>query len=267
MVHAPYPYPYRCPFDHSERECGEDYIDYIKDYIFKKDVSPDEIAAIVLEPVQGEGGYIVPPKNFIKGIRKIASENGIVLVADEIQSGYFRTGKFLAMENFGVEADIYTMAKALGGGLPIGATITRSSLGDIPAGSHANTFGGNLVSIAAANASLNYAIKNRKQLEAGVKRKSEIVFKRLHEMQNNYEIIGDVRGIGLMIGIELVKSRKTKEHAIKERAAIVKSAFDKGLVLLTCGESSMRIIPPLTINESSLQSGLDILESAIKENK
>jgi 4-aminobutyrate aminotransferase len=267
VVHAPYPYPYRCPFDHTGKECGEEYIDFIKDYIFKKDVSPDEIAAIVLEPIQGEGGYIVPPKSFIKKIRKIASENGIVFVADEVQSGYFRTGKFLALENFGVEADIYTMAKALGGGLPIGATIARSSLGDIPAGSHSNTFGGNLVSIAAAKASLDYVIKNRKSLEDGVKKKSSIAFKRLHEIQDDYELIGDVRGIGLMIGIELVKSRKTKEPAIKEMEAILKSAFKMGLVMLPCGESSLRIIPPITIKESSLESGLDILEKAIKESK
>ncbi|MGD0510564.1 MAG: aminotransferase class III-fold pyridoxal phosphate-dependent enzyme [Candidatus Micrarchaeaceae archaeon] len=230
-------------------------------------VPRDEIAAIVLEPIQGEGGYIVPPKSFIKKIRKIASENGIVFVADEVQSGYFRTGKFLALENFGVEADIYTMAKALGGGLPIGATIARSSLGDIPAGSHSNTFGGNLVSIAAAKASLDYVIKNRKSLEDGVKKKSSIAFKRLHEIQDDYELIGDVRGIGLMIGIELVKSRKTKEPAIKEMEAILKSAFKMGLVMLPCGESSLRIIPPITIKESSLESGLDILEKAIKESK
>ncbi len=267
VVHAPYPYPYRCLFDHSQNECGEDYINYIEEYIFKKEVAPEEIAAIVFEPVQGEGGYIVPPKSFVTGLRKLATENGILLVADEVQTGYMRTGKFLALDNFGVKADIYTMAKALGGGLPIGATITKSSLGDIPSGSHSNTFGGNLASIAAANASLKYLVKNKAKLESDVKKKSAIIFKRLREMQENYEIIGDVRGIGLMIGLEFVKNKKTKEPAEQKREEIVKSAFEKGLLLLTCGESTIRIIPPLTIAESAIEKGLSILEESIKENQ
>jgi 4-aminobutyrate aminotransferase len=267
VVHAPYPYPYRCLFNKGEHDCGEDYLDYIKDYILKKDVAPEEIAAIVIEPIQGEGGYIVPPKSFMKGIRKLASENGIVLVDDEIQAGYMRTGKFLALENFGIEADIYTMAKALGGGLPIGATVVRSSLGDLPRGAHANTFGGNHLVVAAANASLNYVKKNKLALENGIKKKSEIILKRLREMQDDYEIIGDVRGIGLMIGIELVKSRKTKERAPEEREKIVKAAFNKGLLLLTCGESVIRIAPPLTMSEGSIEKGLNILEDSIKKSR
>ncbi len=268
VVHAPYPYPYRCLFNHhDDHDCGEDYLDYIKEYIFKKEIDPQEIAAIFFEPIQGEGGYIVPPKSFMKGLRKLANENGILLVDDEVQAGYMRTGKFLALENFGIEADIYTMAKALGGGLPMGATVVRSNLGDLPRGAHANTFGGNNVAVAAANASLNYVSKHKKELENGVKRKGEIILKRLREMQDDYEIIGDVRGIGLMVGIELVKDRKTKEHAVEEREKIVKSAFNKGLLLLTCGESVIRFAPPLTISEASIDRGLDILEQAIKENK
>jgi 4-aminobutyrate aminotransferase len=267
VVHAPYPNPYRCPFDHSQHECGDDHIEFIKEYILKKDIAPEEIAAIVFEPIQGEGGYIVPPRNFVAGLRRLASENGILLVDDEVQAGYMRTGKFLALDNFGVKADIYTMAKALGGGLPIGATIVKSSLGDIPAGSHASTFGGNLVSVAAAHASLRYLAENKRRLESEVKKKSKIIFKRLNEMQENYGLIGDVRGMGLMIGVELVKSRKTKEPAISERTEIVKSAFNKGLLLIPCGESTIRIIPPITIRESSLEKGLDILDASIKENQ
>lgn len=265
VVHAPYPYPYRCPFDHSQHKCGEDYIEYIKEYILKKEIAPDEIAAIVLEPIQGEGGYIVPPTEFIKGIRKLATANGILLVDDEVQAGYMRTGKFLALDNFGVSADIYTMAKALGGGLPLGATIVRSSLGDIPSGAHASTFGGNHASVAGAYASLKYVMKNKRKLESGVKKKGKMIFKRLNEMKEEYEIIGDVRGMGLMIGIELVKSKKTKEHAIKGREQIIKSAFKNGLLLLTCGESVVRFAPPLTIRESSIEQGLEIFENAIKE--
>lgn len=265
VIHAPYPYPYRCPFDHNQHKCGEDHIEYIKEYILKKEVAPDEIAAIVMEPIQGEGGYVVPPVEFVRGIRKLATQNGILLVDDEVQSGYMRTGKFLALDNFSVTADIYTMAKALGGGLPFGATIVKKSLGDIPHGAHASTFGGNLASVAGAYASLKYVMKNKKKLEGEVKTKSKLIFDRLNEMKESYEIIGDVRGMGLMIGIEIVKSKRTKEHAIKEREEITKSAFKKGLLLLPCGESTIRLAPPITISESSIEKGLEIFEEAVKK--
>lgn len=267
VIHAPYPYPYRCLFNHDDHDCGEDYLEYINEYIFKKEVDPQEVAAIFFEPIQGEGGYIVPPKSFMKGLRRIATENRILLVDDEVQAGYMRTGKFLALENFGIEADMYTMAKALGGGLPIGATVARKSLGNLPRGAHANTFGGNHLSIAAAQASLDYVKGHKKELENGVKKKGEMILKRLKEMQDDHEIIGDVRGIGLMIGIELVKDRKTKEHAVKEREEIVKTAFNRGLLLLTCGESVIRIAPPLTISEDSVEKGMDILEDSLKATK
>lgn len=265
VVHAPYPYPYRCPFDHDQNECGKDSIEYIKEYILKREVAGDEIAAIMLEPVQGEGGYIVPPASFVKGLRKLANDNGMLLIDDEVQAGYFRTGKFLAMDNFGVTADIYTMAKALGGGLPLGATIVRRSLGDVPYGSQGGTFGGNHASVAAAYASLKYVMKNRRKIESGVKKKSKMIFKRLEEMKEKYEIIGDVRGIGMMVGVELVRSKKTKEPAIKERERFANAAFKNGLLLLPCGESTVRLAPPLTIKESSITKGLDIFENAIKE--
>ncbi|MDE1870726.1 MAG: aminotransferase class III-fold pyridoxal phosphate-dependent enzyme [Candidatus Micrarchaeota archaeon] len=265
VIHAPYPYPYRCPFNHGMYSCGEDSIEYIRNYILKKEVKPEEVAAIVFEPIQGEGGYIVPPKEFFKGLKELSTENGILLIDDEVQSGYMRTGKFLALDNFGITADIYTMAKALGGGLPLGATVTRGSLGDIPQGAHASTFGGNHASVAAAYASLKYVTRNKRKLEIEVRRKSGIAFKRLREMQEKYDMIGDVRGLGLMIGIELVRDRKTKEHAIREREKIIKSAFNKGLLLLTCGDSTIRIIPPITISETSLMDGLDILEKSIKD--
>ena len=265
VIHAPYPYPYRCLFNKGEHDCGDDYLDYIREYILKAEVSPEEISAIFIEPIQGEGGYIVPPKSFMKGIRELATEHGIMLVDDEVQAGYMRTGKFLALDHFGITADIYTMAKALGGGLPIGATIVKKDFKDLPAGAHASTFGGNLVSVAAANASLKYIAKNRRKLESGIKRKGSMAMKRLEEMKERYEIIGDVRGIGLMIGVELVKSKETKEHAVKERAHILNKALQKGLLLLPCGQSTIRIIPPLTLSYSILNKGLDIFEDAVKE--
>jgi 4-aminobutyrate aminotransferase len=264
VIHAPYPYPYRCLFNKDEHNCGEDYLDYIRDYILKKEVDPSEIAAIFMEPIQGEGGYIVPPKSFVKGIRKLATDNGIMLVDDEVQAGYMRTGKFLALDNFDVTADIYTMAKALGAGLPIGATIVRNNFKDLREGSHSNTFGGNHLAIAAATASLKYVMKNKKSIESEVKRKGIIIKKRLNEMKEDYDLVGDVRGIGMMVALELVKSKKTKEPAIMEREKILNSALNKGLMMLPCGESSIRIIPPLTIADTSLDKGLDILENAIK---
>ncbi|MGC8587228.1 MAG: aminotransferase class III-fold pyridoxal phosphate-dependent enzyme [Candidatus Micrarchaeia archaeon] len=263
-IHVPFAYCYRCPFKQEYPSCGLACVDYIKKYPLGKEVSPSEVSAIFIEPIQGEGGYIVPPKDFFKEIRKIASDNGILLVDDEVQAGYMRTGKFLALDNFGVEADIYTMAKALGGGLPIGATITRKSLGDIPSGSHANTFGGNLVSIAAANASLEYMMANESRIRNAVRSNGAYIMKRLNKMKDDYEIVGDVRGIGMMIGIEIVKDKKSKDYGIEEREKILNNSFYNGLLLLPAGASSIRIIPPLTIKKSSLEAGMDILEDSIR---
>ena len=265
VIHAPYAYPYRCPFNtQTPKECAEACLAYIEDNIFKRVAAPDEIAAIFLEPVQGEGGYVVPPKEFITGLRKLATSNDILLVADEVQSGYMRTGKFLALDNFGVSADIYTMAKALGGGLPIGATISRKSLGDTPAGSHAGTFGGNLVSVAAANASLDYVIKHKRGLESAVKKKGAMIMKRLEELKERYELVGDVRGLGMMIGMELVKDKATKAPAVKERDQVLMDCFNDGLLLLPSGVSSVRLIPPITMSIENIEKGLTILESGIK---
>ncbi len=262
-VHVPYAYCYRCPFGKEYPSCGMECVDYIRKYPLSKEVSPKEVSAIFIEPIQGEGGYIVPPKEFIKGVREIATNNGMLLVSDEVQSGYMRTGKFLALDSFGVEADIYTMAKAIAGGLPMGATITRSSLGDIPAGSHANTFGGNLVSAAAANASIDYLNENKSKIDGEIRSKSSVIFKRLNSMKERYELIGDVRGIGLMIGVELVRNKKSKEPAVNEREAILSRCFENGLILLPAGVSTIRIIPPITISMEDLKKGLDILEESI----
>lgn len=263
-IHALYPYPYRFPYG-DEEECGKFCIAHLKDTILQKEVSPEEVAAIIMEPIQGEGGYIVPPKSFVEELREIASDNGILLIADEVQTGCMRTGKFLALDHFGVEADIYSMAKALGGGLPFGATVTRKSLGNTYGGAHANTFGGNLLAVAAANASLDYIKRNERDLQAQAKKKGATVRKRLGEMKERYEIVGDVRGMGLMIGMELVKDKRTKEYGIKSKDAVLMECFKRGLLLLPCGRSTIRIIPPITISEANLEKGLDIIEAAVKE--
>ncbi len=265
VVHALYPYPYRCPFGTDDpEECSKMCISHIERNILGKEFSAKEVAAIFVEPIQGEGGYVVPPVSFMKELRRLADDNGILLVSDEIQSGYMRTGKFLAMENFGVTADIYTLAKALGGGLPAAATIAKSEFGDTPAGSHAGTFGGNLLAMAAGNASLNYVKRNRRKLEGMAKTKGRYVMKRLNKMKEDYEIVGDVRGIGMMIGVELVKSKKTKAPAVDERSAILDACFQNGLLLLPAGVSTIRIIPPLTIEQSHLESGMDVLEEQVR---
>jgi 4-aminobutyrate aminotransferase len=265
VSHAPFPNPYRCPFHNEDPdECSKESLDYIERNILGREVPPEEVAAIFFEPIQGEGGYVVPPRNFFKGLRELADKHGILLVDDEIQAGYMRTGKFLTLDNFGVDADIYTMAKSIGGGFPLGATVARRSLGDTPEGSHAGTFGGNLVAIAAANASLDYVRKNMRSLQAQAVSKGGRIMRRLNEMKESYEIVGDVRGIGMMIGMELVKSKDSKEYAIKERDKVIMDCFNQGLILLPAGKSAIRVIPPITISIANLEKGLDIIEEAVK---
>ncbi len=265
VVHAPYAYCYRCPLGLEYPSCGIACADFIRKYPLSKEVSKNELAAIFVEPIQGEGGYVVPPKEFMRELRSIADESGAVLVSDEVQAGYMRTGKFFAIENFGVEADMYTLAKSIAGGVPMGATLVRGSLGDMPAGSHSTTFGGNLLAAAAANASIDYVKKNMKSLQSGIERKGAYVMKRLNKMKDSYEIIGDVRGIGLMIGVEFVKDRKTKEPATKARDEIADACFYEGLVVLPSGMSTMRIIPPLTVDDKNLEKGMDIFENVVSK--
>ncbi len=266
VAHSIYPNPYRSQFNsQTPDELALACIDHLENVILAKEYSPKEVAAIFVEPIQGEGGYIVPPKIFMKELRRIATENNIVLVSDEVQAGYMRTGKFLAMDNFGVTADIYTMAKAIGGGLPLAATIARSSFGDTPSGSHAGTFGGNLVSVAAANASLNYLKKNKRSLEHLVKEKGKYIMKRLNKLKDDYEIVGDVRGLGLMLAAEFVKNKDTKAHAPKERDAIIEECFNNGLLLLPTGTSAIRIIPPITMSKENIEKGMDVFEEAVRK--
>ena len=264
-IHVPFPYCYRCPFSLEYPGCGMACVDYIKKYPLSKEVNPKEVAAFFAEPVQGEGGYVVPPMDYYKELKKILQEHDILFVADEVQAGYMRTGKFLSLDHFGVTADIYTMAKAIGAGLPLGVTIVNKKLGDIPAGSHSNTFGGNLAVIAGAYEQLKQVRSIQKKLEHDIKAKGVIALKRLKSMQESYEIVGDARGLGLMLAIELVKDKKTKEPAVDERREIVNGCFDSGLLLLEAGQSTIRIAPPVTISETNLSKGLDILEDVVRK--
>ncbi|MDE1865976.1 MAG: aminotransferase class III-fold pyridoxal phosphate-dependent enzyme [Candidatus Micrarchaeota archaeon] len=266
VIHAPYVYPYRCPFKHRDgEECGEEYIDYIRENILKREAPPNEVASIIFEPVQGEGGYIVPTKSFVRGLREIADEIGAALICDEVQAGYMRTGKFLALDNFGVKADIYAMAKGLGAGMPMGAVVVKSDFGDVPEGVNANTFGGNLAAVAGAYEALKEIQRNQRKMEHDIKQKGAHIMKRLGEMKDRYGMIGDVRGLGLMIGVELVKDKDSMVPASKEREKVLKIALEKGLLLLPAGDSTIRVLPPLTISQHSIDKGLDILEESISE--
>jgi 4-aminobutyrate aminotransferase len=262
ITHVPYPYCYRCPYGACYPSCGSACVRWIEDPLFRTSVSPEEVAAIFVEPVQGEGGYIVPPPEFHAELSKLAKKYGILLVADEIQSGMGRTGKMFAMEHFGVEPDIMALAKGIASGMPLGAMIAGSELMDWHAGSHASTFGGNPVSCRAALATIdlliNGLIENAKirgrQLTAG-----------LIEMQKSIECMGDVRGLGLMVGVELVKDRVTKERASDLRDRVVQGAFRKGLLLLGCGENTIRFCPALTIGADEVDTGLSIFEQTLRE--
>jgi 4-aminobutyrate aminotransferase len=261
VIHVPYPNPYR-PLGFSTRTCDLDIIRFMKEVVFRAEVSPGEVAAIVVEPVQGEGGYIVPPVNFLCLLRELCDEHGILLIADEVQSGCFRTGKFLASEHSGIRPDIVCLAKAIGGGIPMGVTVASDEIMDWPPGTHASTFGGNNLACAAALAALN--IMKRKGFAAHVRKEGAYLLRRLAALQKDHEIVGDVRGMGLMCGMELVKDRTTRETAHEERNAILNAAFERGVAFLPAGESVIRFCPPLTIGREDIGCGLEILEESIR---
>lgn len=266
VFHVPYPNPYRNPFGIDGYEQPEELVNVVINYIeemFKRYVPPDDVAAIFVESLQGEGGYVVPPPSFLKEIRKLSDEYGIILVDDEIQSGFGRTGKMFAIEHFNVEPDIVTIAKAMGSGMPIGATVFKSTYDFGVKGAHSTTFGGNPVACAASLATINVIEKEKLVENAAIQ--GEYMHKRLKELEEKYDIIGDARGLGLMQATEIVKSKKSKEPAPKIRDAIIEKAYKKGLLLLSCGESGIRYIPPLCITREQVEAGMDILEEAIKE--
>jgi len=264
FIHVPYPNPSRCPFPGLEgRECGDAVIGYIEDYVLGKLVDPAEVAAILVEPVQGEGGYIVPPDNFLPGLRRLASRHGILLGVDEVQTGFGRTGKWFAVEHWGVEPDLMALAKAIAAGLPLGALVGRSEVMDLPPGSHANTFGGNPVALAAFSAVVE--VMRRERLPERAERLGREALKRLEELREASSIVGDVRGLGLMIGVELVRDKSSMEPAPELLERVLVKAFKRGLLVIGAGASTVRIAPPLTIEEELFNAGLEILESVIRE--
>ncbi len=264
VIHVPYPNPYRNPwgvdgYEHPD-ELVSRVLDFIEYWVFEHQVPADEVAAVFFEPIQGEGGYVVPPKTFFVELKKLADKHGILLVDDEVQMGLGRTGRMLAVEHFGIAPDIVTLAKALGAGVvPLGATIFRKDLDPEP-GAHSNTFGGH--ALAAAVAAKN--IEVIKSLLPHVSELEKLFIERLAELKERYRAVGDVRGLGLAWGVEFVKDGRTKEHDAKTRNRVLYEALRRGLVLLGCGKSAVRLIPPLIITEEQAKIGLDIFEEAVK---
>ena len=264
VTHIRYPYVYRgCTGGPQEEEafslgCAR----FLEEKLFKTTVAPEEVAAVFIEPIQGEGGYVVAPDNFLRELRDICTRHGILLVADEVQSGAGRTGKWWAIEHSGVEPDIVCMAKGIASGMPLGVCMTRADIMDWVPGSHASTFGGNPVSIAAALATMDILEREAIANAAHVGGK---MLERLQGWKQTHALVGDVRGRGLMIGIELVKDKTTREPATALRNRVETLAFERGLMILGCGETSLRLCPPLIVSEDEATVALDILEEALSE--
>jgi 4-aminobutyrate aminotransferase len=262
VFHVPYAYCYRCVYKMEYPSCGMYCAKVIEEVYFENLIPPNDLAAISMEVVQGEGGYVVPPKEFVKMVFDLTRKYKCLFIDDEVQSGVGRTGKMWAVEHFDVAPDIICAAKSLGGGLPLGATIVDAKLNFDRYGRHSNTFGGVSLAHAAALATLD-VIEDEKLLDRGTKVGKETK-KRLEEMMQKYDIIGDTRGLGMMLAHEFVQDRKTKKHAAKSRDKIADMAFKKGLMLLPCGKSVIRYIPPLNIPQDQLDAGLEILEDCIR---
>lgn len=263
VSHVPYPYCYRCPLGLTYPDCGIKCADFIEEEVLQKSSPPEDTAAMFVEPIQGEGGYVVPPPEYFQKLKKILDRYGILLVDDEIQSGMGRTGKWCAIEHWDIVPDIVCFAKAVGSGLPLGAMVSRADLMDWEEGSHATTFGGNPVACSAGLEVIN-VIREERLLENATKQ-GMYLMKRLKEMQEDQELIGDVRGKGLMVGAELVKNRKTKEPASEEAKETITKCFKRGLAIITSGKSTIRFAPPLIVDRELLDAGLDLFEEVIKE--
>ncbi len=259
----PYPNCYRCPFKKEPGKCRMECLEYLKEK-FEGEVHADGVAVLLAEPIQGDAGMVVPPKDYFRKLKKILDEHSILLAVDEVQSGLGRTGKWFAIEHFGIEPDIVTLAKPLGGGLPISAIIGREEIMEsLPPLGHAFTLSGNPVASRAALAVIE-EIEEKKLLRRAEKF-GKYAKKRLEKMREEHELIGDVRGLGLMLGVDLVKDRESRERAYEEARKIVWRAYELGLVLAFLQGNVLRIQPPLTIEKEVLEEGLNRLEKAIAD--
>ena len=262
ITHVPYAYCYRCPAHSAYPGCGCACVEWIREDLFKRSLPPEEVAAIFVEPIQGEGGYIVPPLDFHQKLYKLAKDFGILFVVDEVQTGMGRTGKMFGIEHWDLAPDIIAIAKGIASGMPLGAMVSQSDVMTWIPGSHASTFGGNPVSCQAALATIELLQGGLIQNAASL---GEYILGQLRELQKRFPLIGDVRGRGLMIGVELVKDPVNKEKAIEERSKVIQACFEKGLLILGCGENVIRLIPPLIITQKEADTALTIFEEVLQK--
>ena len=262
VFHAHYPNSYRGTFGNNPANAAADALAYIENELFKRIVDPEDVAGIIVEPIQGEGGYLAAPAEFLQGLHALCRKHGIMLIADEVQSGMGRTGKWWASEHAGIEPDIICSAKGIASGMPLSAIITRASVMNWKPGAHASTFGGNPVAIAASLATIDLL---EREYNANAARMGELIISLTADWRERHKIVGEVRGKGLMIGIELVRDQKTKEKAPDLRNRIVEMAFHKGLLILGAGENSLRLAPPLVIDEEQARFAVSTLDACLSE--
>lgn len=262
VTHVPYPYTYRpaLAMQPEDEDYGETVVNYLEKMVFKNLVAPEDVAAILVEPIQGEGGYVVPPASFFPQLRELCNRHGILLIVDEVQTGVGRTGRWWAIEHWGVEPDIVCTAKGIASGVPLGGIIARQSVSTWPTSAHGNTYGGNPLAMVAALATLDVLENGGIQNAAA---QGDHMLARLGEMAARHPSIGEVRGKGLMIGVEFVQDKASKAPAARIRNRIVELAFEHGLLLMGCGANSMRLIPPLVIERSLVDEGLEIFDYVI----
>ncbi|MCA8913264.1 MAG: acetyl ornithine aminotransferase family protein [Planctomycetes bacterium] len=263
VLHANYPYPYRAaPHLDTPEKVAEDCLRYLNDTVFKRMINPQEVAAIFVEPIQGEGGYVVPPDNWLPGLRELCDKHGILLVMDEIQAGMGRTGKFFAHEHWGVEADIIACAKGVGGGMPLGAVIAKRDIMTWPPGSHASTFGGNPISCSAAVEIIKLLDE---ELIENAARVGAHLHGKLAEWAKTCDRVGEVRGKGLMLAVEFVKSRDGKEKDPALRNAVEQAAFKRGMLILGCGDNNIRFCPSLIITNEQADKAVELFALAVDD--
>ena len=262
VVHAPYPYCYRCPYGKEPESCAVECVKFIEETLLRTIAPADEVAAIAVEPVQGEGGYVVPPRKFFDELTRVAKQNGILLIFDEVQSGMGRTGRMWAADHFNAVPDILAVAKGIASGMPLGATVARAELMNWPPGAHASTFGGNPVCAAAA---LTTIALLEEELVENAARMGAYLMDRMRDWPARFPIVGDVRGLGLMIGVELVHDQQTRQKAPRLRDQVEELAFERGLLVLGAGDNTLRICPPLVITRDQCDFAIETLEDCFQK--